>query len=566
MRILTLLLTLCLFSFTPGPYLNTMAQAQGLIPLSDSGTAVSAIQSIRFKPGQQSLVLLSSARIQPQIQYLKQAQKIVLDLPNTVLPQVHHEIAESSQAIARIRISQYQKEPPSVRMVMDLQKPLEVSVRSRKLNQGFETLIEPVQSGDMNANAHHEAQILKDLYFEGQNLILKGNAPIYPEIRQSSAERNEYKLTLYDFKTEMGGPIPGLSSDLVKDVAVFEDGDRVIVRIRLKRSDLQVIPFSRGNQCTLQMLVQTSQQNTAVFTQMEVEELDRQTTRLRLQASQMFDFQIYPLGNPQRLVIDTLATALSDKLKDRSFQNSPNLRNIRFIPTNQAGKSDIRIVLDLQGDVTYQFDLQNNVLDVWLKSKEQRPLLNANTRRALVVIDAGHGGTDPGTVGLGRTQEKKITLAVSNYLKRYLENDQIQVLMTRSEDMEVLLQPRVDIANLRDADVFVSVHVNAMPKGNEHVKGIETYYTTPQSRELADTLHGYLVKELKAQDRRVRKRGLYVTRKTSMPSVLLEIGFLSNPEEEALLDSPQYQRRIAKAIRDGLYDYLSRQQKKQPRT
>ncbi|MEZ0369357.1 MAG: N-acetylmuramoyl-L-alanine amidase, partial [Candidatus Sericytochromatia bacterium] len=107
----------------------------------------------------------------------------------------------------------------------------------------------------------------------------------------------------------------------------------------------------------------------------------------------------------------------------------------------------------------------------------------------------------------------------------------------------------------------VSIHCNSMPPNNTDVHGIETYYTTPQSLELANTLHKYLVTELGAPDRRVRKRGLFVTRKTKMPSVLMEIGFLSNPNEEALLANPAYQRRVAKAIRDGIYDYLSRHQK-----
>jgi N-acetylmuramoyl-L-alanine amidase len=103
-----------------------------------------------------------------------------------------------------------------------------------------------------------------------------------------------------------------------------------------------------------------------------------------------------------------------------------------------------------------------------------------------------------------------------------------------------------------------------MPPGNTHVRGIETYYTTPQSKELADTLHRYMVSQLGALDRRVRQRGLFVTRKATMPSVLLEIGFLSSPEEEALLANPNYQRKVAKAIRDGIHEYLTRHQKLKP--
>jgi len=96
-----------------------------------------------------------------------------------------------------------------------------------------------------------------------------------------------------------------------------------------------------------------------------------------------------------------------------------------------------------------------------------------------------------------------------------------------------------------------------MPPGNTHVRGIETYYTTAQSKGLADTIHKYMIKELGAPDRRVRSRGLFVTRRSKMPSVLLEIGFLSSPAEEALLSNPNYQRKVAKAIRDGIQAYLS---------
>ena len=534
---------------------------------------LNAIQSIRFDVPHQVLTVISTSQISPQIQYLKNPQKIVLDLPDTVFPSVHQEISNSIAGIEKIRISQFQNQPPTVRMVMDLQYPMEVSVRSRKQGNNYETLIEPiasgataVQSGDLADPSQKQSnQRLLDLRLVGQNLVMEGNTAIYPEIRTLNQAKREYLLSLYDFNTALTGVQENIRSPLIESLRVVKDAKGVHLRLRLKRDDLELVPFCEEKFCTIQLLVKASSQNLARFTNLEIDELDRQTTRLRLHSDKAFDYQIYPLENPQRLVIDTMGTKLTPgKSLERVLSNSQNIKNIRFAPTQTAQQTDIRLTLDLHGTVIYQFNQTDDYLEVLIQGRQRKPLLNVQNRRAFVVIDAGHGGNDPGAIGTAKTQEKKIALAVSEYLQHYLEGDNIQAVMTRSEDMEVLLQPRVDVANLRNADLFVSIHLNSMPPGNTHVRGIETYYTTPQSQALADTLHRYMIKELGAQDRRVRKRGLFVTRKTKMPSVLLEIGFLSSPEEEALLSNANYQRRVAKAIRDGIYDYLSKNKQLKP--
>ncbi|HEY9842420.1 MAG TPA: N-acetylmuramoyl-L-alanine amidase [Candidatus Obscuribacterales bacterium] len=525
---------------------------------------VSSIQEVAFDPTRQVVRLLSSEVLVPKIQYLSETSpgKIVLDLPNAIFPRVKQEIAAASPAIDKIRISQFQNAPPTVRMVLDLARPLEVTVRSRRLESGFETRIEPVAT-ETDPNQRSGKQQLLDLRLVGQNLVLEGNAPIYPEMRQLNRDRSEYLLTLYDFTTRLDGLQPKLQSPLLESVTVLQESKGVQIRLRLKRKDIELIPFSADQFCTLQFLVKASERDLAKFTDLQVDELDQQTTRLRLFADKSFDYQIYPLENPNRLVIDTLGTALGQLALERKLKNSQNIRSVRFIPTQQDHMTDVRVVLDLYSETVYQFNWRNGYLEILLqgRKRQQEPVQNQGPVRAFVVVDPGHGGNDPGALGQSRNQEKAVTLAVSQYLARYLENDRIQVVLTREEDLEVLLQPRVDVANLRNADIFVSIHCNSMPPNNTDVHGIETYYTTPQSLELANTLHKYLVTELGAPDRRVRKRGLFVTRKTKMPSVLMEIGFLSNPNEEALLANPAYQRRVAKAIRDGIYDYLSRHQK-----
>lgn len=530
------------------------------------------VQAVEFDQQQQTVKVLSSQPLSPKIQYLSDVSpaKIVVDLPNAVFRPVKQQIEAGSKAIEKIRISQFQNKPPAVRLVLDLSAPLEVSVRSRSSENYFETFIEPQKTplADSEPNQRPLKQQLLDVRLVGQNLVLEGNSPIYPEMRQINRDKNEYMLTLYDFTTKLDGNLPKVQSSFIESATVIPDKKGVQIKLRLKRNDIEIIPFSEDQFCTLQFLVKANEQNFARFTDLQIDEINPQTTRVRLYADKSFDYQVYPLENPNRLVIDTLGTSLGKAGLERKLGKSSNIRGVRFIPTQSERQTDIRVVLDLFGSVVYQFDWQNNYLEILLQGKPGpepvNPPLNNGNVRAFVVIDPGHGGNDPGALGQRKNQEKDVTLAVSQYLARYLENDNIQVVLTRQEDLEVLLQPRVDVANLRHADIFVSVHCNSMPPNNGHIRGLETYYTTPQSLELANTLHRYLVNELGAVDRRVRKRGLFVTRKTSMPSVLLEIGFLSNPEEEELLSNSGYQRRVAKAIRDGIYDYLSRHQKLKP--
>lgn len=539
----------------------------------------STIKTIAFDSRQQVLTVLSSEPLAPKVQYLADQQpgKIVLDLPNAVFPPVRQELPASG-AIDKIRISQFQNQPPTVRVVLDLLRPLEITVRSRRVDNGYETRIEPIQNGQPGQpiqgrpqpqqNLSGKGELL-DVRLVGQNLVLEASAPIYPEVRQTNKDKNEYLLSLYDFTTKIDGLQTKIQSSLIESVTVVQDLKGVQLRLRLKRNDVELVPFSQDQFCTLQLLVKASDRNRAKFTDLQVDELDRQTTRVRLFADKAFDFQVYPLGNPHRLVIDTMGTSLGNLALERKL-NSQNIRSVRLIPTQPDTQADVRMVLDLQGEAIYQFDWKGTYLEITLQNRrpvvippdpvDQTPLRG----RPLVVIDAGHGGNDPGALGVRKNKEKDVTLAVSQYLSRYLENDSVQTLLTRQEDLEVLLLPRVNVANLRNADLFVSIHCNSMPPNNTHVRGIETYYTTPQSKQLADTLHRYLVTELGAPDRRVRLRGLYVTRHTKMPSVLLEIGFLSSPDEESLLANPEYQRRVAKAIRDGIYDYLSRNQKLKP--
>jgi N-acetylmuramoyl-L-alanine amidase len=153
-------------------------------------------------------------------------------------------------------------------------------------------------------------------------------------------------------------------------------------------------------------------------------------------------------------------------------------------------------------------------------------------------------------------QEKDIVLSVAHQVQRLLQERGYGVVMTRTDDREVLLQPRVDMAVQANAALLVSIHANALDRSGIH--GIETYYLRPDSAELAAILHRSLVRATGAADRGVRRARFFVVRETpvGMPSVLLELGYVTNPTEGRKLATAEYQAILARAIADGIETFL----------
>lgn len=187
-------------------------------------------------------------------------------------------------------------------------------------------------------------------------------------------------------------------------------------------------------------------------------------------------------------------------------------------------------------------------------SNPSNPPIPARNGRILVVIDPGHGGKDPGAIGIGGIYEKDIILPISQYLQSFLEQQGVQVMMTRNSDYFVSLQGRTDRANRARADLFVSIHANSMGKSRPDVSGLEVYYFG--NRGLADTIHRSITRSVDVKDRGVRKARFYVLRNSSMPSTLVEVGFVTGYEDSSKLKNPSYQRQMAEAIARGILQYI----------
>lgn len=196
--------------------------------------------------------------------------------------------------------------------------------------------------------------------------------------------------------------------------------------------------------------------------------------------------------------------------------------------------------------------------------REAIPTFNMPISKKVVVIDAGHGGWDPGKVGDSDVLEKNINLAVALKLQSYLEQGGSVVLMTRIED-EALgtkktadMQNRKELTNLSKADIIISIHQNSYPSQN--VKGAQTFYYSQSEKSmlLAQSIQTELISFLDPQNKREIKpnNDYYILKQTDIPAVIVECGFLSSDIEMKLLSSDEYQEKIAWSIYMGIIKYF----------
>jgi N-acetylmuramoyl-L-alanine amidase len=186
---------------------------------------------------------------------------------------------------------------------------------------------------------------------------------------------------------------------------------------------------------------------------------------------------------------------------------------------------------------------------------QTRPRRPVRQGKIVVIIDPGHGGKDPGAIGIGGVQEKNIILPIGKRIAEILERNGIQVIMTRDSDYFVTLPGRVTMAEQANASVFVSIHANSAGENRPEVSGLETYhYDTGLT--LARIVHSKILQSLNIRDRSVRRSRFYVLRKNSMPAILVETGYLTGRDDVAKLRTSAYQNQMAEAIAQGILQYL----------
>lgn len=288
----------------------------------------------------------------------------------------------------------------------------------------------------------------------------------------------------------------------------------------------------------------------------------------------------------QGIISRVVASQISEELAQIGFQ----LRDL-IIEKNLILQNPNEILIS----VKTKKDLSAEISKV-LEREKRKWLIDR------IVIDPGHGGKDPGAIGRYGTREKDVVLAIAIYLKEILEEElNIQVLMTREDDRFVELRHRTEFANRNQAKLFISIHANA--NYNRRMRGVSTYFLGPgknddarevanlensvirmenesryadlshenfilsamaqnvyvrESQELADMVQHEISRSCGLRDIGVLQAGFYVLWGASMPNILIETGFISNPEEEKLLRSRSFQQKQAIAISNSIKAFIEK--------
>lgn len=309
--------------------------------------------------------------------------------------------------------------------------------------------------------------------------------------------------------------------------------------------------------------------------------LDPSQNRLEFKTQGAIAPQAQLIFNPQRIVIDLPGATLP---ANRSpLQGGAGIREIRvgqpeagitrlvieIAPGYTVDPSQLRVEgLDA---TTWQIRLQpalrfagggvipprSPVTPPPPRQPQLPPPLPTQVGRRIVVIDPGHGGPDPGAIGINGLQEAELVLDIGQQVAAILRNSGLDARLTRTADIDLDLEPRVQMAEQARADVFVSIHANSLSLDRSEVNGLETYYYASQSGEqLARTIHQSILSSVSIRDRGVRQARFYVIRRTTMPAVLVETGFVTGGEDGRNLADPNHRRKMAEAIARGILQYV----------
>lgn len=251
------------------------------------------------------------------------------------------------------------------------------------------------------------------------------------------------------------------------------------------------------------------------------------------------------------------------ELSNQSFDIPVDVVHLRSQATTQ---SDILTVLT-EGEAVTIIEQEQDWLKISVGDTEgfipawlldfKEPVIESQTslNSKVIVLDPGHGGSDVGAISITDRYEKDFALSTAKHLKYQLEMLGATVYLTRADDFYYALSPRSVLANYHAADVFLSIHYNSEPQ-YPSANGINTYYRKDADQGLADAVHKGILEKTNANDRGVLSGDYRVLRASKRPSLLLELGFLSNQAEEKLIQTPDYQDQISRGIILGLENYF----------
>ncbi|MFA5097485.1 MAG: N-acetylmuramoyl-L-alanine amidase [Candidatus Margulisiibacteriota bacterium] len=268
--------------------------------------------------------------------------------------------------------------------------------------------------------------------------------------------------------------------------------------------------------------------------------------------------QVKRLANPDRLIVDIPGSAFeAQKYLEIGKGGVLRVRASQFMIEPLVS----RVVIDLQKELNYDLKVSEDkkTISIYVEKAEvaaRKTKIVKALKGKVIVLDPGHGGSDPGAFGYSgeSVKEKDLNLAIAQLLAKMLSDAGAAVLLTREDDMDMSLQNRVDFANRNKADILLCMHYNSFYKTT--TAGTETYYYNPNSKLLASVIHRRLLEDLRRENRAFSKVKFFVIANVEMPAALLEPVYISNPEEERLALDSGFQEKAAKSVFDGVKEYF----------
>ncbi|MEB3216585.1 MAG: N-acetylmuramoyl-L-alanine amidase [Nostocales cyanobacterium 94392] len=487
-----------IFSVTPTT--NTPPSNRIAASTSNAATKIESLQVT----GDGFFLRTSGAR--PKIKSpTRDRNEINIDISDAALsPAVQREISVNKHAVSRIEFSEVDGKSPGVRMTLRVDKKSPDWRATTSGNNGLIVLpnrLSATISGSSNSsnssnnsNSSNSTQVSESDSF-----------PVPPIPNQNNSVATIESVELAPTSTQLL-----IRGD--QNLSAVGGWDRQTGLYRITVDNAKLAPRVRGPKFTA---------NSPVL-------------RVRLQQLENNKVAIFvqPASGVQIGELNQLSNQLLSLELQRSSRTIPPTGSIGLPPISQPTPQPNRPIVTL-------------------------PPSRVPNSRIVVMIDPGHGGKDPGAIGIGGLQEKDVILPISLKVAEILQQNGVQAVLTRNTDYFVSLQGRVDMAERANAGLFVSIHANSVGLSRPDVSGLEVYYYN-SGLGLAQDVRSSILNTVNVKDRGVRQARFYVLRKSSMPSILVEVGFVTGRDDAAKLASPQYRDEMAQGIANGILNYIRR--------
>jgi N-acetylmuramoyl-L-alanine amidase len=252
---------------------------------------------------------------------------------------------------------------------------------------------------------------------------------------------------------------------------------------------------------------------------------------------------------------------ITNSLEPNNVADPQNYNTVDHVSWRQPSDDVYEVTVHIAGHRQWGYKTHYDGTTLCLDVKNE-PICRSSDQKLAglrICLDPGHGGSETGSIGCSGIHESELNLAIAKKLQTLLQEQGAIVTMTRTSDAEYRsLAERVQIAIEQKSDLLLSIHNNALPDGHDPWKehGTSSYWYHPQAIELASCLKDSVVQTLGFPDIGTRYQNLALARPTAMPAVLVEVGFMINPDEYAKLIDPTVQDKIAQALCAGLIKYI----------